>query len=54
MGFSLDWSKEAYTLDGKRSKAVKEAFKKLYEAGLIYQGERIINWCTKCQTAISD
>jgi len=54
MGFSLDWSKEAYTLDEKRSKAVKEAFKKFYEAGLIYRGERIINWCTKCQTAISD
>ena len=54
MGFSLDWSKEAYTLDEKRSKAVKEAFRKLYEAGLIYQGKRIINWCTKCQTAISD
>ena len=54
MGFSLDWSREAYTLDEKRSQAVKEAFKKLYEKNLIYQGEKIINWCPKCQTAISD
>ena len=54
MGFSLDWSKEAYTLDEKRSQAVKEAFKKLYEKGLVYQGKRIINWCSRCQTALSD
>ncbi len=54
MGFSLDWSKEAYTLDEERSEAVKEAFKRLSEKGLIYQGERIINWCSRCQTALSD
>lgn len=54
MGFSLDWSKEAYTLDEKRSQAVKEAFSRLYEKGLIYQGKRIINWCSRCQTALSD
>ncbi len=54
LGFSLDWSKEAYTLDKPRSLAVKEAFKKLYDKDLIYQGERITNWCPKCQTALSD
>ncbi|MCX6725728.1 MAG: valine--tRNA ligase [Candidatus Shapirobacteria bacterium] len=54
LGFSLDWTHEAYTMDEKRSLAVKEAFKRLYEKGLIYQGERIINWCSKCQTALSD
>jgi len=53
-GFSLDWTREAYTMDESRSKAVKEAFKRLYEKGLIYKGERMVNWCTKCQTAISD
>jgi valyl-tRNA synthetase len=54
LGFSLDWSKEAYTMDKLRSQAVKEAFQKLYQKGLIYQGKRIINWCPKCQTALSD
>jgi valyl-tRNA synthetase len=54
LGLSLDWSKEAYTMDKLRSRAVKEAFKKLYDKGLIYQGKRIINWCPKCQTALSD
>jgi valyl-tRNA synthetase len=54
LGFSLDWSREAYTMDEKRSVAVKEAFKRLYQKGLIYQGEYIINWCPGCKTAISD
>ncbi|MGB9706682.1 MAG: valine--tRNA ligase [Microgenomates group bacterium] len=54
LGFSLDWSREAYTMDEIRSRAVEEAFNRLYKKGLIYQGERIINWCPKCQTAISD
>jgi len=54
LGFSLDWTREAYTMDEVRSQAVKEAFRRLYKKGLIYQGERIINWCPKCQTAISD
>jgi len=54
LGFSLDWTREAYTMDETRSLAVKEAFRRLYKKGLIYQGERIINWCPKCQTAISD
>ena len=54
LGFSLDWTREAYTMDEKRSTAVKAAFQKLYDKGLIYQGERIITWCPKCQTALSD
>lgn len=54
VGFSCDWSREAYTLDKVRTEAVKEAFVRLFEKELIYQGERIINWCPKCQTAISD
>ncbi len=54
LGFSLDWTREAYTIDEARSRAVKEAFDHLYKKGLIYQGERIINWCPNCQTAISD
>jgi len=54
LGFSLDWTREVYTMDEKRSLAVKEAFQKLRDKDLIYQGERIINWCPKCQTALSD
>ncbi|MGB9911663.1 MAG: valine--tRNA ligase [Microgenomates group bacterium] len=54
LGFSLDWSREAYTMDKIRSQAVKEAFLRLYRKGLIYQGERIVNWCPSCHTAISD
>lgn len=54
LGFSLDWTREAYTMDETRSKAVEEAFSRLYKKGLIYQGEKIINWCPNCQTALSD
>lgn len=54
LGFSLDWTHEAYTLDEIRSKAVNEAFKRLYDAGLVYQGEKLVTWCPSCQTAISD
>lgn len=54
LGFSLDWSREAYTMDETRSTAVKEAFKRLQKKGLIYQGERMIYWCVKCQTTLSD
>ena len=54
LGFSLDWTREAYTMDEIRSKAVNEAFNRLYQKGLIYQGKRIINWCPRCQTVISD
>ncbi len=54
MGASLDWSREAYTLDEKRSLAVRTAFKQMYEKGLIYRGERIVNWDPKMQTTVSD
>lgn len=54
MGASLDWSREAFTLDEKRSRAVNTAFKKMYDDGLIYRGYRIVNWDPKGQTTISD
>jgi len=54
LGFSLDWSREAYTMDKKRAEAVKRAFLKLYKEGLIYQGKRIVHWCPQCQTVLSD
>jgi valyl-tRNA synthetase len=54
MGASIDWSREAYTLDEKRNLAVRTAFKKMYDDGLIYRGERIVNWDPKLQTTVSD
>ncbi|MBP9766016.1 MAG: valine--tRNA ligase [Candidatus Pacebacteria bacterium] len=54
MGASLDWSREAYTLDDKRNFAVRTAFKKMYDDGLIYRGNRVVNWDPKGQTVISD
>ena len=54
LGTSCDWSKEAFTMDKNCSNAVKEAFVKYYKKGLIYRGDRIINWCPHCKTAISD
>ncbi len=54
MGASCDWSREAFTLDEKRSFAVKTVFKKMYDDGLIYRGYRIVNWDPKGQTTISD
>jgi len=54
MGASLDWSRYAYTLDEKRNLAVTTAFKRMYDAGLIYRGHRIVNWDVKGQTTISD
>ena len=54
MGSSCDWSRERFTLDEGCSKAVREVFKKLYDKGLIYRGERIINWCPHCKTSISN
>ncbi|MEZ4195326.1 MAG: valine--tRNA ligase [Candidatus Paceibacterota bacterium] len=54
MGSSLDWSRYAYTLDDKRYKAVMTAFKNMYDDGLIYRGDRIVNWDPKGQTTISD
>lgn len=54
MGFSCDWSRERFTMDEHCSKAVRTAFVSLYKKGLIYKGERIINWCPRCRTALSD
>ncbi|MGI6282586.1 valine--tRNA ligase [Caproicibacterium lactatifermentans] len=54
LGVSCDWQRERFTLDEGCSKAVREVFVRLYEKGLIYRGERIINWCPHCKTTISD
>jgi len=54
LGASCDWSRECFTMDKERSRAVGEAFTHLYQKGLIYQGHYIINWCPRCQTALSD
>ena len=54
LGASCDWSRERYTLDEVPSHAVRAAFVRLFEKGLIYRGERIINWCPRCATALSD
>ena len=54
LGSSCDWSRLAFTMDEKCSKAVREAFFRLYQKGLIYRGSRIINWCPSCKTALSD
>ena len=54
LGASCDWSRERFTLDEGLSRAVKEVFVRLYEEGLIYRGEYLINWCTRCHTALSD
>src|SRR3990172_4142261 len=54
LGVSCDWSREAFTMDEGPSRAVRTTFVRLYEKGLIYRGERIINWCPRCATALSD
>ncbi len=54
LGVSCDWSREAFTLDDNLSKAVQEVFIKMYNDGLIYRGNRIVNWCVSCGTAVSD
>ena len=54
LGSSCDWERERFTMDEGCSRAVKEVFIRLYEKGLIYRGNRIINWCPNCQTALSD
>jgi valyl-tRNA synthetase len=54
LGCSCDWSRERFTMDEGLSNAVNEVFVKLYNKGLIYKGERIINWCPKCKTTVSD
>ncbi|MEK7665458.1 MAG: valine--tRNA ligase [Patescibacteria group bacterium] len=54
MGASLDWSREAYTLDSARSTAVRTAFKMMYDDGLIYRGDRMVNWCPRCKSTLAD
>jgi valyl-tRNA synthetase len=54
LGVSVDWSREYFTMDERLSVAVREAFVQLYHQGLIYRGAYIVNWCPRCQTAISD
>ena len=54
LGISADWTRERFTLDEQYSRAVLLVFQKLYEKGLVYRGHRIVNWCPRCQTALSD
>jgi len=54
LGCSLDWERIAFTMDESCSKAVKKAFIKLFNKGLIYKGKRLVNWCSRCATALSD
>ncbi len=54
LGVSVDWSREYFTMDAGLSMAVREAFVRLYEQGLIYRAQYVVNWCPRCQTAISD
>ncbi|MBI5076787.1 class I tRNA ligase family protein [Candidatus Falkowbacteria bacterium] len=54
MGSSLDWSREAYTMDEARSRAVRKVFKMMHDDGLIYRGGRIVNWCPRCASTLAD
>jgi len=54
LGASCDWSRERFTMDEGLSRAVRTAFHRLYEAGLIHRGRRMVNWCPRCQTALAD
>ena len=54
LGASADWTREAFTMDARREKAVRTTFRNLYRDGLIYRAERLINWCVDCESAISD
>jgi len=54
LGISCDWSRKRFTMDKEYQAAVREAFSRLYKKGLIYQGERMINWCSRCGTTLSD
>jgi valyl-tRNA synthetase len=54
LGASCDWDRERFTMDEGLSEAVTEVFARLYEKGLVYKGSRIVNWCPRCQTALSD
>ena len=54
LGSSLDWSRERFTMDDMLSKAVKEAFVRMHAEGLVYRDNRLVNWCCRLKTAISD
>ncbi len=54
LGCSCDWSRTRFTMDEKYSEAIKEAFLKYYEKGWLYKGKRVVSWCTRCQTSLSD
>ena len=54
LGASLDWSRLAFTLDDERQAAVRRMFKDMYEAGIIYRGERVVNWCPRCHSTLAD
>lgn len=54
MGSSCDWSREKFTLSAELSRAVRTAFKQMHDAGLIYRGERMVNWCPRCGTTLAD
>jgi len=54
MGASLDWSRLAFTLDEQRGKAVKKMFTDMYNDGVIYRGERVVNWCPRCKSTLAD
>ena len=54
LGASCDWARERFTMDPGLSVAVREVFVRLWEEGLIYQGDYIVNWCPRCQTVLSD
>ncbi|HHH12507.1 MAG TPA: valine--tRNA ligase, partial [Candidatus Moranbacteria bacterium] len=54
MGASLDWSREAFTLDPPRQKAVTEMFVRMYRDGVIYRGQRVVNWCPRCKSTLAD
>jgi valyl-tRNA synthetase len=54
MGASMDWSREAFTLDEARNRAVNTVFKMMYDDGLIYQGDRLVNWCPRCKSTLAD
>ncbi len=54
MGASCDWTREAFTLDKTRTRAVRTVFKMMYDDGLIYRGERVVNWCPRCHSTLAD
>ncbi|MGH7360892.1 MAG: valine--tRNA ligase, partial [Candidatus Methylomirabilales bacterium] len=54
LGASCDWARECFTMDPQRSRAVAEVFVRLFEDGLLYRAERLVNWCPRCQTALAD